>query len=189
MRRRRGFTLVEAIVASAVLGVVVAAAVLEQRSAAAEENHHERNHDLAAAATVLQRSLSRDLRASLPLDVLDEADRLRGEARASAVLPVQAAYEGEADPALRYQRLAYTWDEGRGRLLRGERALPLPGVRQVRFTWTDSVPTMLAVELEGSAGIGTTPKLRFELVAPAGTDAPDGWSPAPHHRGGAPASS
>lgn len=181
--KRRGFTLIELIVAAALVALVVTLVVLELQTGAAEATHHETRHDLAAAATVLQGTLSQDLRRCLPLGVLDPADRVRGEARGELVVPLQAAYQGDATKALRYRRLRYSWTGGS--LSRAGRPLPLPGLAAVRFTWSDEVPTRLAVELTGVArGIGETPRLRFEVMAPAGTDSPEGWTPAPHHRGG-----
>lgn len=186
MRSRGAFTLVESTVAAALVALVVTAMALQQRAGAAEAAHHEDRQDLVAAATVLQRALSRDTRRSLSLSVLDAADRPRGEPLRELVLALQAGYRGDAARALRYRRLAYSWDPAARRLTRDGRALPLPGVEALRFLWSEGSPTVLTVELEGVAhGLGRAAALSFEVVAPGGTDAPEGWTPAPHHRGGA----
>jgi hypothetical protein len=100
------------------------------------------------------------------------------------VLPAFAAYQGHGSPARAYRRLEYRWD-GAGRALeRGGSRLPLPDLGEVRFRWSEANPTALLVTLVGAeGGPGEAPEMHFRVAAPVGTDAPHGWTPAPHHRG------
>lgn len=181
MRARRGQTLLELLVAMAVLGLLV---TLLWRSCAAAQRRAaqlERVGDGLRAVELLRAALVDDLDASLPLAVLG-ASRTPEEVEATTLeLPVAAGYQGDAPQALRFRRVVYAFDPARGLLLRDGRPLVSTGLSGVSFRWSAERPTRLLVELRGAGPHPSRESLA--LPAPAGTDALDGWIPARHHRG------
>lgn len=183
--RRRGTTLVELAVALSLLAVVVTMLAVSGSAGARQEEHHESRQDLALAATLLQEALAQDMARSLPLGVLPEAERLRATPGDELVLPLFAEYRGDAAVARGFRRLRYRFDSARRGLRRGAAVLPLPGLASARFEWSETVPTTLHVHLVGRETlVGAAPTMSFRVVAPAGTDAPEGFTLAPHHGGG-----
>ncbi len=182
--RRRGTTLVELLVAAALVAVVLALLWSEWSASRREAEHAGEHETLLTSATLLEELLQRDLRAGLPLVMLPEEERPGGEATTRIVFPRFAGYEGAGDPALRYRRVEYVWDAEAGTLRRNQEVLPLWGLERVEFRWVRDLPGSLEVRLGPPEMPGRC--VTFRVAAPPGTDSPAIWRAAPWHRGAVP---
>ena len=187
---RRGFTLVEGLVVFALASIMIVLALELRGSVARQAAQTEQGADLVREALILQERLTADLEESLALHVLPEEDRPRDEARTTLVLPIYAAYRGNEVPALKYQKRLYVWDAEKKQLTRDGEVVLRQGIRDLRFRWTSTRPTILEVELVGEKGNrakGADTTLR--LPAPQGTDGLPIWVFARQHRSAEPTSS
>lgn len=180
---RRAFTLVELLMALAVLAVMGVAYWTVSSGGHRQVDQLEKGSELMLASTLLQEYLSWDLGRCLSLGTLAPEQVLVGRESTALELPVYRGYEGNSDAALRYRMLRYEFDAGAGVLRRDGKVILQEGLGEVRFRWTEGTPTMLVVELKGRSSAGREGgRFRIRLAAPAGTNGLASYRFAAHHR-------
>jgi prepilin-type N-terminal cleavage/methylation domain-containing protein len=181
--RRRGLTLVEALVASVILALALASLYQLQRSMRRQGQQVEQGAQLMQTAALVQEVLAWDMLRALPLQALGERPVARGVASEATTIPVYAAYDGTAEDALRFLPVVYRWDDEAKVLYRGDAPLVRGGLAAVRFRWSAQRPTTLEVLLVGQkSGAAKAPRFVVRLPAPRGTDGDRHWRMAVHHR-------
>lgn len=186
MRRRtsrRGTTLIELLVAFAILSVVLAVFWTVRSSGERQGKHVENTSDLMTSATILQEVLSWDMQRCLPLQVLPAEVRQQGVRFAELELPGYGGYEGDdPDIALRYRTVHYVWDAEARTLTRNGRTVAMPGLKTVEFEWTTRAPVMLKVHLEGDGLMGRKgARMTLRVAAPPGTNGLHQYRFSAHH--------
>lgn len=181
--RRRGFTLVEALVAAVILALALASLYQLQSSLRRQGQQVEQGAQLMQTAALVQEVLAWDMLRALPLQALGERPVARGVATSATTVPVYAGYDGTASDALRFLPVAYRWDDEAKVLYRGETPLVRHGLEAARFRWSVTRPTSLEVLLVGEQnGAPEAPRFTIRLPAPRGTDGDRHWRMAVHHR-------
>lgn len=181
--RRRGVTLIELLVAFSLFSLLGTLVWQFRSSASRQGKHMEEISDLMRASMVLQEMLTTDLEAALPLRVLPEAERARGQDLGELILPVYSGYRGADPDSVRYTPIRYRFDAETRRVLRNGKPIRLEGIARATFRWTDARPTILLLKLESEKSfrrVGS--KLEIRLPAPQGTDGLPIWRFARHHR-------
>lgn len=187
-RPRRAFTLVELLVAFALLSLFSSLAWDLWVGSGRQAKQVEEGTDLIRSALLLQEALTSDLERALPLRTLPPEEVPHGQDLSVLRLPIYAGYQGDAARAIRYRAVEYRWDPASHTVTRDGRRLIDDGFSELRFRWTEEVPTMLQVSLEGEKSFKASgTHFSIHLPAPQGTDGLPIWVFAPHHQQAEPA--
>lgn len=183
--RRAAFTTVELLVAVSLLGLMITMFWTVWSGGSRETRQVEQGSALMTSATLLQEFLTWDLERCVALGLAPEDLAGMDGPSPELELPVYAGYDGDSVNALQFRLLAYTFDEATGVLYRDEKPVVQEGLARVSFRWTETLPTMLEVELEGAGSFGQGGgTFRIRLPAPRGTDSLAAFRFARHHRAG-----
>lgn len=181
-RTRRAITLVEGLVAAAVLGMLAGMTMQTFSVVRGEGGQIEELSSLHAAAARIRNALIRDLGNALPLRHLEESARIRGRDLDRLELLGFRGYEGKTATPLHAERIVYRFvppkkGKSEGSVLRNGRHLGGAAVGDLRLRWSRDEPTRLIVELRMDASEEDGPRRVVMLLdAPPGTDGGELWN-------------